>query len=207
MLTMPADASPLIPVIGIDPGSVNLGVGVIWYNVDTCNIDATEAKTYNGERMGRGSWITERSGDRAGRIAAHRDNLLRIFNIVQPAVIASESPFFNQRRPQAYGALTEVVCAIREAVQLHDSWKHLQLIDPPTVKNAVGAKGNAGKEEVKEKLLGLSHINYQGDVPLAMLDEHSIDAIAVAYCQLRRLMEQLCLPKPRWWDGQSLRPL
>lgn len=207
MLTMPADASPILPIVGIDPGSVSLGVGVIWFNIDTNCIEMTEAKTYNGEKLGRGSWITERSGDRAGRIAGLKDNLLRIFNIVQPVVIASESPFFNQRRPQAYGALTEVVCAIREAVEDYDRWKHLQLIDPPTVKNAVGAKGNAGKEEVKEKLLGLPHINYQGEVPLYALDEHSVDAIAVAYCQLLRLMEQLCLPKLNWWDGQSLRPL
>lgn len=195
MLTMPANASAIVPIIGLDPGSDTLGTGTIWYNLDTDSIERTEAKTFVGSRMARESWDTGIHGDRLGRIFWHESNLLRMFQIAQPFSIASESPFFAMRRPQAYGALMEVVTAIRNAVRAYDAWKVLNLIDPPTVKNAVGAKGNAQKDEVKQKLLGLPNLNYVGEVPLHLLDEHSVDAVAVAYCQLQRLLENQCLPK------------
>jgi Holliday junction resolvasome RuvABC endonuclease subunit len=64
------------------------------------------------------------------------------------------------------------------------------MIDPPSVKKAVGATSHAKKDEVKAALARLPDLNYNGPVPLEMLDEHSIDALAVAYCRLKILREQ-----------------
>jgi Holliday junction resolvasome RuvABC endonuclease subunit len=192
---MPAHSASIISIIGIDPGSNCLGTSILWVDLSIMKIIASSAKTYHGDRLSKELWTAELFGDRIGRISSLEDELLRLFVNVSPYMIASESPFMSMRRPQAYGALTEVICAIRSAVMRYDMWKPLYLIDPPSVKKAVGASGNADKEKVKEALMKLPDLQYNGDIPIARLDEHSVDALAVAYGRWRAHLEELCLTK------------
>lgn len=188
MLTLPSNSSPIINIVGIDPGSETLGVAVLSVDVTTMQIVSSIARTYIGSKMaGKNNWIGSLHGDRVGRILAHEDNLLEIFNYYNPLIIVSESPFINTKFPQSGLVLTEVLCSIRRAVMRYSIWKELCLVDPPTVKKAVGAPGNAQKEVVKEKIMQLTDLNYSGDVPLEYLDEHSIDALAVAYFKFKNL--------------------
>lgn len=199
MLVMPPGASALAPIAGVDPGTETLGVGVLFVDLVTWKIQASMAQTFRGSKMaGKANWIAEVHGDRAARIASHEDNLLQLFCEIEPLEIACESPFFNRAHPQAYGALVEILSAVRRAVMRYDSWKPLHLIDPPSVKNAVGVKGNKGGPEGKalmqRAVLALDYeLNYTGQVPMDQLDEHSIDALAVAYCHYKTLKERLCL--------------
>lgn len=188
MLTIDQNSSPIVKIVGLDPGSVSLGVGV--FNIDLTNfrIVSSDAWTLNGSKLlGKESWIESTHGSRVGRIASLEEELLGIFMRVQPNAIASESPFFNSRFPQAYGALTEVMCTIRRAVMHYDLWTPLHLIDPPTVKMAVGVKGNADKDQMKVAVGNLAEIQYRGIIPFEQLDEHSIDALAVAYSHYTNL--------------------
>lgn len=194
MLVKPEDGSNTVVIIGIDPGSSQLGIGAIEIDMDTFMITSSIAWTIVGEKlMPKNSWAEELHGARYVRINALQKELLRVFNSYMPNFIASESPFYNQRRPQAYGALTEVICAVRSAVVSYDAWRKLDLIDPPTVKNAVGAKGNADKDMVKKAISLIPELKYNGNRPLQELDEHSIDALAVAYCRYKQIRELLCL--------------
>lgn len=175
-------------IIGIDPGSETLGVAVITFDIDSMKIVNTQAKTFIGSRIvDIDNWQGEIHGDRLGRIQAHKRNLLSIFINAVPISIACESPFYSQRRPSAFGVLMEVLTAIREAVLEYDSWKSLFIIDPPTVKKAVGAAGNGDKHKVREKVISLKELCYLGETSIEELDEHSIDAIAVAYCRFKSL--------------------
>lgn len=190
MLVIPKDSPSLVSVIGIDPGSETLGLAVLTYDLQTKLIVGCKANTYVGSKLRYNSpWIEEIHGARTARIKAHEENLVNIFKIERPVAIACESPFFNQRRPQAYGALTEVATAIRNAVLEYNEWLRLYFYDPPTVKRAVKAAGNALKDEVKAKVKQLDNLNYNGDKPLDSLDEHSIDSIAVAYCHYLKMRE------------------
>jgi Holliday junction resolvasome RuvABC endonuclease subunit len=196
---MPPDSSQVVSIIGIDPGSHCLGVGVLKIDITTLKIVSSDAWTLVGKRLvGKNDWTTSIHGERNGRVYALEQELLRIFRYFQPLEIASESPFINSKFPQAGLALTVVVCGIRQAVMQYDVWRELHLIDPPTVKMAVGAAGNAPKEVVKEKIMLLPNLNYIGTVPLSQLDEHSIDALAVAFARFRLLMEKLCLCSPHF---------
>ena len=64
---------------------------------------------------------------------------------------------------------------------------------------AVGVSGKSGGPEGKKLMLTAllampaHELKYSGDVPMERLDEHSIDALAVAYCHLNTLLEDLCL--------------
>lgn len=215
MLTMPAGASPIGSIVGIDPGSDTLGVGILYVDLRTWQIVSSEAFTLNGTRNGRGSFVTEVHGDRHGRIDSHREELTRVFRLVNPFSLACEAPFISRRRPQAFGALTEVVCAVRAAAMAYDAWRPLEMIDPPTVKRAVGVSGKTGGPEGKklmlQAVLAMQQVFcYNGPVEMQKLDEHSIDALAVAYCHYIQLLEKLCLkeskPTPRESDLLSYSP-
>lgn len=204
MLSMPPDSSQVVSIIGIDPGSHNLGVGMLQIDIPTLRIVASDAWTLVGKKLAKHhEWTTDLHGERNGRVHALEEELLRIFRYYQPLEIASESPFINSKFPQAGLALTVVVCAIRRAVMTYDIWKPLHLIDPPTVKMAVGAPGNAPKEIIKEKIMEMSTLNYIGETPLSQLDEHSIDALAVAICRFRLLLEKLCLSSPSFLPNSN----
>lgn len=191
MLTMSKDSSSLVNIVGIDPGSNTLGLSMLTVDITKWEIISSDAVTFTGTKLENSdSWRSDLFSERVGRIAAHEENLLKVFNTYKPFIICTESPFINNRFPQAGIALTEVMCGIRSAVMKYDVWADLYLIDPPTVKKAVGAPGNADKVVMKEKILSLTELNYIGNVPMEMLDEHSIDALAVAYCKFIRL--KLC---------------
>jgi Holliday junction resolvasome RuvABC endonuclease subunit len=192
MLRIPYGSGSIISVVGIDPGSTTLGTAVLWIDLSIMKIIASSAKTFRGDRLHNSdSWTGSLFGDRIGRILALENELVHLFQHVQPYMIATESPFISMRQPQAYGALTEVICTVRNAVMRYDVWKPLYMIDPPTVKKSVGAAGNAGKEDVKKALMLLPDLCYSGDVPLEILDEHSVDALAVAYGRWRKHLEEL----------------
>lgn len=177
-------------IVGIDPGSETLGLSVIEIDIDTLQIVKSSACTFVGSKMfDDSSWLATSHSNRVARIAAHKQNLVYQLRKIDPICIACESPFYNPRRPNAYGVLVEVLTMIRDAVIEYDVWKTLYLIDPPTVKKSVGAAGNADKIKMLEAVINLKSLNLNCDP--SSLDEHSIDALAVAYCRYRQLTNSI----------------
>ncbi len=183
MLPIPSDTNCIVNVVGIDPGTETLGVGIVSFDINTFEIVRCEAMTFRGSRMPGSEWLGLMFNDRAKRIQAHQINLLQLLLTVNPICVACESPFINMRQPTAYGALTEVVVGIAQAVRDFDVWRPLYMVSPPQVKQAVGAPGNADKETVKAKLLAILALVSVCTTDPSMMDEHSIDALAVAYYQ------------------------
>jgi Holliday junction resolvasome RuvABC endonuclease subunit len=173
-------------LLGIDPGSETLGVACLSVDANTLEIVNTQAITFIGSKLGMNPWMTNVHSARFARIAAHKENLKRVFSQTLPVAIACESPFYNPRRPNAFEVLVETLDMIRQAVWEYDQHLALDLVDPPTVKISVGAKGNADKDVMRAKILALPNLNFTGSIPLHLLDEHSIDAIAVAYSKLQQ---------------------
>lgn len=182
MLPIPNRNDSIATIVGIDPGSEMLGIATLNFDVDTFAIVGCDSHTYVGSKLEGSDWSGAIFGARYRRIQAHQDNLLRILREVQPLVVCSESPFANMLRPAAYGALVEVICGIREAVKQYDCWRPCYMLPPSSVKNSVGCKGNAKKDEVKEAVLKLAPLVNATWTDLNHMDEHSIDALAVAYC-------------------------
>lgn len=192
MLHLPNGGSSIARVVGIDPGSETLGLAVLSFDTVTQEILQTDCHTVVGSRLNGSPWVGELHGDRFTRIVGHSDNLLQFFHKVQPLAIAAEAPFFNPLRPYAYGVLMEVMAGIRNTVMQYDSWMPLYLLEPSTVKKAIGAmrKPNKAikettKDVVREAMARLPFLKLSP--ALEYLDEHSLDAAAVAYTQYRRL--------------------
>jgi Holliday junction resolvasome RuvABC endonuclease subunit len=189
MLPIPDPLLNRATIVGLDPGTEMLGFGVLTINVDTFEILSSDAVSYKGSKLIGSDWSEQIFGARYRRIQAHRNNLISLFKAYQPLIIACESPFILMRRPQAYGALTEVVCGIRSAVEEYDAWRPLYMIPPSSVKNAVGCKGNGDKAAMKIAMGKLTEVVEVLETPLSRLDEHAIDSLAVAYSAYKSLRE------------------
>jgi len=190
MLHLPEQSPRTAVIVGIDPGSDKLGFCTITFDIETMQIVKTTARTLVGSKlMPSHSWAAELHGDRLVRIVALKEAIIELLREANPIQITIESPFYNSKRPMAFQALVQVLTALTEAVIEYDVWKTPFLIDPPTVKKAVGAAGNADKFKVRDSVLALPNLFFEGPVPLEEIDEHSIDAIAVAYARLKELIK------------------
>ena len=183
MFPYPINKNTEACIVGIDPGSETLGVCLLFFNVITMQITRIVPRTYIGSRLPAEPMLCILHSDRVSRIKSHENNLLNLMIEHNPVAIASEAPFYNPRRPNAYGALVEVICAIRNAVIHYSDTVKLYHIPPSNVKRAIGAKGNADKDIVKYHVGCIPEIVNSLIVPLSILDEHSVDAMAVAYYQ------------------------
>lgn len=181
MLNIPQGSPNVFKIIGIDPGTTNLGLAVISVDTETLQILETRAQTFNANHLvSKDSWNSEIHSDRFDRILSLKVSLMNSFILHQPSIVCVESPFFGRSHPNAFQALTEVLTAIRDVLYEYDPWRELVLVSPSEAKQALLAKGNATKDIMKEKLILLSN-ELKLNVDVNTLDEHSIDAVAIAY--------------------------
>ena len=181
MLPVPYDPNTSIKLLSLDPGSESLGCAVYEFDCLTFELTAIHAWTQRGSRLPQNQWIAHLYGDRVARIAAHEDELLRTMQHHNPVAVVCESPFINIKRPAAYGALTEVVSAVRSATIRTQAWIPLYFVEPSTAKRAVGAKGNSDKDGVRVALRNNALIMSRLMMSIDMLDEHAVDAVAIGY--------------------------
>lgn len=181
VLILPKEDPSTIRTIGIDPGTTHLGISVMEINLETFLISNTYAFTLNGDKLANSQILSEHYGNKYSRISGMMKAISRILEFINPTFISSEAPFFNPTRPIAFEALVEVISHLRETIFQYDPQIKLNLVDPSSVKNAVGAKGGANKVTIKEALSQISSIHYRADTRFEDFDEHSIDSIAVNY--------------------------
>ena len=177
---------PFFILLGIDPGTTTLGVAQLKIDCDTLEILSTRAETFIANKLaGYHNHVSETHGDMQARVRAHRDNLGRLFDTSKPSFVAAESSFYKRSRPNAYQGLLYSVANVREALWGYDPTMSLILIEPSVAKNAVGAGGRADKDEVQRKILKMEDFLHfepnENQTGLRDLDEHSNDAIAIAY--------------------------
>lgn len=191
-------ASKIGSVIGFDPGSNHLGMGVIELDVVSLEIQRTYANTFSPEKYVDSVTVAETHGDRYSRIFKLSEIILAELIEIKPIAIVCEAPFISRLRPMAYGALVEVCYAVRQAVNNYSATEPLYLIDPPRAKQAVGAKHNAQKEEVLAALLAKAEeLKFDSSASkgrvLKDIDEHSSDGIAIAYSMINNYRGTTCL--------------
>lgn len=184
-----------VSLIGIDPGTNTLGVGRLDFNPMTMEIVQTVGFTYQAEKMFSYNdfQLQDPNQKRFARLAAHERNLVDTFQQFEPIRITVESNFMSRANPSAYGPLVESVFMIRKAIYTYDPFMSLYLIDPISVKKLIGAplKKKKGEKDVKGGVLtamrDLKDVLRISDVEFDSADEHTLDAMAIAYwsfCQL-----------------------
>jgi len=149
-------------ILGVDPGSISTGFGVIDY--DRGRLTLVE----------QGSIATARGAELADRLCRIHDELLAVIRRTSPAAVAVETSFAGQNMK----SLIQLAHA-RGVVLLAARTAHLDLFEyaPRSVKSAVVGYGAAEKAQVAKMV----RVLLPGCASLVMSADAS-DALAVAIC-------------------------
>ena len=156
----------MMRVLGIDPGTVSMGYGIIEANEDKINLVCC------GALAGRAS------SPIGERLSYLYDALLEIITRYQPEAVAVEQPFMAENVKSALAIGRAQAMAILAAAN-----KEIPTYEytPTQVKQRVANYGASSKEQVQEMVrlqIGLSKVPQPND---------AADALAVAICHLREI--------------------
>ena len=193
------DNIPNCYLLGIDPGSSTLGVAILEINSITFSIVATTAYTIEATKLELFNTLDLRLPERERRLRAISKAISLYLEDYKPLTLAIESPFFNSRKPSAYAVLIETMYVLKQTARAYDLNLPIIEVDPPTAKKAIGVRRLKAKERrrlklttkdlVREALLPLTALKLTSDID--SLDEHSLDAIAVAYSSYKQILARL----------------
>lgn len=174
-------------ICGVDPGTNLLGLGIIRFNLRTLDIVSVQGMSFKSEPMLDDDNLVAMSHiERTSKIIAQKDNLVTYLSFFKPFVVVCESPFFNRVRPNAFAPLVESITTIRMAVIEYNPIVKFITYEPSIIKKTVGAGPFANKDAMKATILKNTELNPHPFTSLQDLDEHALDAIAVAYTHLTR---------------------
>jgi crossover junction endodeoxyribonuclease RuvC len=151
-----------VRILGVDPGSVSTGFGVIDYERGRLML------------VEQGAIHTRRGAELPERLAAIHEGLQLVIARTQPASVAVEAPFAGKN----VNSLIQLAHA-RGVILLAARSAALEIFEysPRSVKNAVVGYGGAEKEQVAKMVRML----LPGCAALKMTADAS-DALAVAIC-------------------------
>jgi len=179
MLDMKITDHGTITIVGVDPGTNYTGVAIFTLELPTLKILNIDTKLLNVFGLENRNMV---GTDLQERLKMIYDQFLGILNTVEPFTVSIESPFMNRLRPAAVGSLSQCLWALELASFHHNKHLFVNKYPPSSVKNGVGAKGNADKDAMM--LAILNHPEISSLINGNLISEHEIDAIAVAYIQL-----------------------
>lgn len=178
-------------IMGVDPGISHMGLSAIVVSPDLRSIKYIAGRTSHGDDANLDSNYAYYVDDRYAKIKHHDGFISAWLYTYKPSFLVYEKPFIHSSRPAAYGALIESTCCIKDAAQRYSPYVDVYEYAPLSIKKRVHAEGFNSKEYVKDALLGINEISYFIKNQMVSLDEHSLDAIAIAYTHLLNLRDGL----------------
>lgn len=192
MLRLSESFSPLASICGIDPGTSHLGFAVMEIDTITLAINSIHAFTLDAEKLvEEDNLIAIQHTERVAKIHALQHTLINLYSYYNPFTICCESPYYNHFRPNAYGALVEIIYAVRMSVINYNPNVRFQTYEPSIIKKAVGANAIAKKDGVKLAIKNNQSIIAKLTTSIDNLDDHALDAIAVCCTHLNKLSTEV----------------
>lgn len=177
-------------VLAIDPGSNFTGVSLFEVSLVQEKILSVKSRSIDVNKLKNDSGLIEELvGERLVRYFKLRNEFARILQEENIHFIAYEGPFMNKMRPNAYGPLVSLMTLIQDVVVNFSQGIPFIILQPQSVKKAIGVSGKKGKGVIKEAIErhpDLMEALKVGNTDLTKLDDNAIDSIAVGYCAIKR---------------------
>lgn len=181
-----------VRIIGIDPGSTELGLCILDFDIRTMKVLLVKPFTVYVDKLSQNESIAATRGNRVARLDALRKTLCAVFTEHRPDIVVSEAPFYNPRMPGAFAPLVETMDTIGRAVGDYDPVIRLATLAPSIVKKGVeSAAGSNDKGLVRDALQKIPELGLTAQI-VSRLSTHATDAAAVAYTKFK-----LCAPHPK----------
>ena len=155
-------------VVGVDPGTIKMGVGGVLTDDDHLTLAYSELLS------------PPRSKPLSDRLGWLYDRMSRALEDLRPSIVAIEQPFVARNVKSALAVGQAQAVAMIAAARLSIP---VASYSPSEVKKAVTDYGGSSKEQVQQMvsvLLGLDDVLEQPDIA---------DALAVAICHINRSRE------------------
>lgn len=199
-----ADDSWKFRVLGIDNGTNTVGIVILEHDIRTGISLVTRAETFKADRTS--GYLYPDMNFYEDTLVARLKTIQRYMRTVledeDPDSVAIETPFARRAFVTSYKALSMSLDYIQTAVYDYRPGLEFVGISPYTAKAAVIPKGSNFKTEkdyIRDCILADPTIVAVDGINLRTLDEHSIDAIAVA--RAVALRENLG-PRHLWFSSQ-----
>ena len=106
-------------ILGIDPGTDTIGFSIIKVNIDDLKIVSVTPWTEKVSRfLDENSFEVQIHSAKYSRLRLINEKFSQVLTVYNPTVVASEAPFFNRLRPNAYAPLVETVFTLQRALHL-----------------------------------------------------------------------------------------
>lgn len=181
--------------IGIDPGSNRLGLAVLHVDPSSLNITSVKARTIRVDLLtDEDSTDAIYVGKRTHKLERLTEFLTKEMERLSPFSVAHETAYYNPKMPNAFQSLTEVISAIRSSVIKYSDRVMVIPLEPSIIKKKIGANPIGSKSPVrdallmKEELMRAWSVSNRSD--FLDLDDHSHDAVAIAYTSLMSYIEK-----------------
>ena len=168
--------------MGIDPGTKNLGLSLGVCDFSTPRFLIEYGETFDIEYITHktNGYITEFQSRNIAMYRSVYNLVYQMVNDMQPDLVVCEAPYMNKNFPLSYMLLSLCSQAIQQAVRDYSVFIPFEFIDPASVKTGVGVKGNNGDKDLMQAAV-LNNPMIQGIIDLTLVDEHTIDSIAMGY--------------------------
>lgn len=175
--TVDYDANPYYRIISIDPGSNMCGMSVLKLNTLTLEIEIEFVSTFFRKEVLKGrEGDVEKWGERVIRNLGYAQILKRLLDKYDPNAVFCEAAFAH--RIQTFKVITEQSALFTSICYNYSREVPFNTFSPSEVKANMGVDGRSGDKTLMTAALKLR--KFHGNVvDLDVLDEHSIDAIAV----------------------------
>lgn len=166
--------------IAIDPSTKRMGISVIDINLTECaKFKLQWVETIHGEKLEHyGSVNYDDDGAVQSRIHGLSKSYRQLLEFFKPTIAVCEDNFLGAS-PDTFKRLIEAVSLLRMETESYGEGLYMVNVPPRVAKETVGAnfKGTQ-KEDVTKGIKKYEAIDLNGH-DLDVLDEHSIDAIAI----------------------------
>lgn len=190
-------------VLGIDNGTNTVGIVILEHDIRTGISLVTRAETFKADRTS--GYLYPDMNFYEDTLVARLKTIQRYMTTVledeDPDSVAIETPFARRAFVSSYKALSMSLDYIQTSVYDYRPGLEFVGISPYTAKAAVIPKGSNFKTEkdyIRDCILADPTIVAAEGINLRTLDEHSIDAIAVA--RAVALRENLG-PRHKWFSS------
>ena len=172
--------------LSIDPGSNNMGITIQGFENPGDPLTYLHCTSTNLKSLAYALHrdVIVNYSEKQAKLLCVREVVYKFLATWHPCNVVCESPYMS-KFPAAYGALMECLGQVRSACLEYNPHMPFSMIDPSTVKKAVGVPGNTGDKNLMRTAVG----NLVGDqFNLDFCDEHAVDSVAVGYGWYRQNM-------------------
>lgn len=170
----------LFHYLSIDPGSNSLGLTINAVDFSTRQKTILHSTTVHIDRLAQllyGDSLVLTHGLRFAKMQVCRSAIFKMACDWEIQAVVSESPYMG-RFPQAFSALVECVQSMQLGIMDYNPLLPFNMIDPATVKKAMGVKGNSGD---KNAMRNAAALILPAGFDLDVFDEHAIDSMCVGH--------------------------